>query len=643
MMKKTLLWCGLFGLFSSLANAQEPLKQEGKKTLYQRVLSTPECKLSPEIGGEGNPIPTFSRYYVYARESFQGNSWLKVGPDTQGKTVGWLPENCAVPWNMQMTMTFTNPAGTGRDSLLFFKDRASLESIIDSNQKASDLAVIRSELRNNGSSDVIVSEEPKEFVNFQNQFYLLPVLQGEEVMNSDGLYERVLEIASVTKQDSSNALNKAPEIKKDFKAAVVFVVDASISMDPYLERTKEAIKRIYKYIEEDTAGLANEVKFGLIAFRSNTKAVPGLEFTSRIYADPNQVRNGSDFMSRVADLKQAKVSSSLFDEDAYAGVDQALQEIDWSEFDARHIVLITDAGAIEGDHKLSSTGLSAPQLRLEAENSRIAIHALHLKTKQGVKNHASAKAQYEELTSKQGINEPLYVPVDAGDVIDFGEKVDRLSHSLVDLVRKVKNKDLEAIRNAEQNAKTDIERNMALLGKAMYMEYLGKIHGTQAPSVFKAWISDRDFIKQDVPTAEVRVLLTKSQLSDLAGVVKSIANAGNEGLIAPNEMFNQLRSVAAAMGQDPEKIKSGSSTSIAELGLLGEYLDGLPYRSQITGIDEETWKSMGVAQQEKFVQDLNRKLTHYKRFNEDVDRWISLSDNSDPKDFVYPVPLEALP
>lgn len=642
MMKKTLLWSSLFGLFSAVALAQEPLKQEGKKTLYQRVLSTPECVLSTEIGGEGKPIPAFSRYYIYARENFQGNSWLKVGPDTQGQTVGWLPESCAVPWNMQMTLTFTNPAGTGRDSLLFFKDRASLEKVIDSNQKAEDLTAIRTELKNNGSSETVVAEEPNEFVDFQQQFYLLPVLQGEEVMNNDGLYERVLEVASVTKQDQPNVVNEPKSVvKKDFKAAVVFVIDASISMDPYLNRTKEAVQQIYSRIEEE--GLAEQVKFGLVAFRSNTKAVLGLEYTAKTYVDPNTVKGGMDFMSKVTNLKQASVSSSLFDEDAYAGVDKALQEIDWADFDGRYVVLITDAGAIDGDNKLSSTGLNAQQLRLEAEHKNISLHALHLKTKQGVKNHASAKAQYDELTFNKNLNESLYYPVDAGDVIDFGEQVDNLSQALVSQVQSVKVGNIDQLEQAEQTAKTKIERDAALLGKAMYMAYLGKIHGQQAPSVFKAWISDRDFIKQDIPTAEVRVLLTKSQLSDLAGVVKNIADAGTEGLLAPSEMFNQLRSVAAAMGQDPEKIKSGDSTSIADLGLLGEYLDDLPYRSQISGIDEEMWKSMGVAQQEKFVQDLRRKLTHYKRFNEDVDRWISLSENSDSKDFVYPVPLEALP
>ena len=196
---------------------------------------------------------------------------------------------------------------------------------------------------------------------------------------------------------------------------------------------------------------------------------------------------------------------------------------------------------------------------------------------------------------------------------------------------------------AEPSKENEIEQDAALLGKAMRLAYLGRTNGQAAPPVFKAWISDRDFVKSNIPTAEVRVLLTKAQLSDLSDVVKKISDAANSGLISPDDMFKQLRSVAAAMGQDPSKIKQGTSTKIAELGLLGEYLDGIPYKSQVTGIDEDAWKSMGGQQQEKFIIDLQKKLRLYQTYNADVDRWISLSEGSDPKDNVYPVSLEALP
>lgn len=54
---------------SSLALADDkPLIQEGKKTLFQRVLTTPGCTLSGSAGGApGTAQPTFSRFYVYER------------------------------------------------------------------------------------------------------------------------------------------------------------------------------------------------------------------------------------------------------------------------------------------------------------------------------------------------------------------------------------------------------------------------------------------------------------------------------------------------------------------------------------------------------------------------------------------------
>lgn len=655
-------------LLMAQAYANEPLKQEGKQTLFQRVLSTPTCKLSENTDGNGKAIPAFSRYYVYARQTINGKEWLQVGPDESGKIAGWLDSNCAVPWNIQMTLTFTNPVD--RDRLLFFKDRAGLEKIISSENKAKDVETIRSSLAKNGSSPDIVAQEPETPVDFQKNFYLLPVLQGEEVMNADGLYERILEVASVSKEEKSTITesatgkgkgkgkgnknspnngtdNNANEVT-GFKAAVVFVIDSTISMDPYINRTREAIQKLYERIEKE--GLQEQVRFGLVAFRSSTKAIPGLEYTSKMFVDPNDVKNGKDFMDKVANLKQATVSSKEFSEDAFAGISQALNDVNWNNFGGRYVVLITDAGAIDGDNPISTTGMGAQQLRLEAQHKGVAMYALHLKTPSGKNNHQQAMAQYNDLTFNNYLNKPLYYPVNAGDVNEFGNKVSLLADALTSQVKLAYKGEMSAgssltAKATEQpkETKNEIEQDAVLLGKAMQLAYLGRTNGQSAPPVFKAWISDRDFIKTNLPTAEVRVLLTKAQLSDLSDVVKKIADAANNGLISPDDMFKQLRSVAAAMGQDPNKVKEGSAVKIADLGLLGEYLDGIPYKSQVTGIDEDSWKSMGGQQQEKFIIELQKKLRLYQTYNADVDRWISLVEGSDSKDNVYPVPLEALP
>ena len=106
----------------------------------------------------------------------------------------------------------------------------------------------------------------------------------------------------------------------------------------------------------------------------------------------------------------------------------------------------------------------------------------------------------------------------------------------------------------------------------------------------------------------------------------------------------RLRSVAATMGKDPNQLqKGGKSATLAQMGLMAEYLEGLPYLSEVLSLDEETWKGMEGLEQEKFIRRLNTKLKYYQKYNADADRWVSLAEGSDPRDHVYPVPLEALP
>ncbi|MCX8574190.1 MULTISPECIES: vWA domain-containing protein [unclassified Gilliamella] len=634
--------------------ANEPLKQQGKTTLYQRVLSTPTCELKKDISEvTGQQVPAFSRYYVYERKNQNNQEWLSVGPDSYGKTVGWINGSCAIEWNMQMTLVFTNPVE--RDPLLFFKDKDSLTAIVDSEHPETLLKPIREALNVNQTSPKVIAQEPAEFVDFKNNFYLLPILQGEEVMNGQGFYERILEVASVSKQDklvattqnvkSSTTTQKIDDSTNQvapFKAAIVFVIDSTISMDPYISRTKEAVERVYQHIEKEK--LQDQVKFGLVSFRSSLTASDKLEFVTKVFADPNQVKNREDFKKLSASLKQASVSTAYFAEDSFAGVAQALNDINWNSFGARYMILITDASAIPGDDKLSSTGMDAAQLRLEAQHKGVAIYALHLKTASGEKDHQIAATQYSDLTYNDFIHKSLYYPVNAGNVNEFGQKVDSLAKALAEQV-KLAYKGEASIGNAinAKDGNADMLNDALLLGKAMQLAYLGETNGSKAPSVFKAWIADKDFIKPTIPTAEPRILLTKSQLSDLSDIVSKIANAANDGLISADDMFSQLRSVAAAMGQDPSKLKSNAVTKIADLGLLGEYLDNIPYKSDVTGLDQETWKSMSGLEQEKFIRNLNSKIRYYQKCNADVDRWISLAEGSDPRENVYPIPLEMLP
>lgn len=443
-----LLFAGLLlSAAAPLMAADKPLLQEGKKTLYQRVLTTPTCQLGDSAGASGGKAqPAFTRFYVYQREQAGNAEWLKVGPDSYGKTVGWIKGDCAVPWKMQMTLALTNPAG--RDPLLFFRNKDSLEQLFAKDDPAPLLKPILANMKANGRDPAVAAREPDYAVDLTKNFYLLPVLEAEETFTEKGFQVRLLNVASVSAAESAdkqgadkNATADANTLK-GFSAAVVFVIDSTISMGPYIDRTREAVKRIYDHVEQEK--LLDQVKFGLVAYRSSTKEVPKLEYVSKMYVDPSTVKDGKDFLAKVAELKPATASSSSYDEDTYAGVMQALDQVKWNEFGARYIVLVTDAGAVDGDSKLSSTGLNAEQVRLEAKYRGVAIYSLHLKTPSGSKNHASAEAQYTDLSTNAFLNKPLYYPVDAGNVESFGKMVDSLGDAITAQVKAAYRGDMAA-------------------------------------------------------------------------------------------------------------------------------------------------------------------------------------------------------
>ncbi len=637
-MKKIILATVLLSAVSSLCVSEaSPLLMDGKKSIYERVLTTPECRLKAQTGDQdGKAVPAFTRYYVYERNA----KWLKVGSDTADHIAGYIDSSCAVPWKAQTALMFTNPAGRSRAAVFASKDE--LAALAEDPDGAKKYRELNESLDKQGQASGVIAREPENYVDYQKNFYLLPVLSSSEIMLEDGTYARELEIASVTRQGlkQQSSANDPGRIKA-FKAALVFVIDSSISMQPYIDRTKQAVNSIYRQLEKQH--LQNSVHFGLVSFRSNTQAVPALQYTSKTFVKPGEVSSAKAFEDKVRTLSQAKASSALFDEDAYAGINTALSDIDWSGYGGRYIVLITDAGAISGSDKLSSTKLDSKELRLEARHQGVAVYALHLLTKAGEKagDHDKARSQYEDLTYNEVVQKPLYYQVAAGDVNAFGSMVDSLASSIASQVKLASEGKLGT--GSADMSKSSMDNDLELLGQAMVLAYLGSSGSASAPAFYKGWILDRDLGAPTRSCATPVVLLTKSELSDLKDVTARILDAAGRGILAPDDMFAQLRSAAAAMGRDPNALKSQNSLKLSEMGLLGEYLEDLPYKSRIQELDEDSWSAMGPDEQNRLIEDLEQKLQFYQKCNDDHDRWVKLAKDAPAFESVYPIPLEALP
>ena len=181
------------------------------------------------------------------------------------------------------------------------------------------------------------------------------------------------------------------------------------------------------------------------------------------------------------------------------------------------------------------------------------------------------------------------------------------------------------------------------VGRAMVLAFLGRQQGVKSPPMYESWASDRDVRNREIPAFTVRVLLTKNQLSDLQSTVRRLLEAYEKTQLDPGSFFNQLRSAAAAMVRDPSRLGQGKAKNLEEAGLMGEYLEGLPYQSQLMRIDFSGWTNMSVGQQQAVIDNMKSLVALYQRFHDDVDRWVKLNPAASDGDKVFPVPIDSLP
>jgi hypothetical protein len=450
---------------------------------------------------------------------------------------------------------------------------------------------------------------------------------------------RVVKVASVTRDPPATVVSDAPSKDSaitNFNSAVVFVIDATSSMQPYIDRTRKAMEEVLRQAEE--AKVSNRIRFGLVAYQDDPAKAKGVEYLSKIFADPSQTATREQFMAAMQSLKATPTSTRAFAEDAYAAIDQALRQINWQRFGGRYIVYITDASAREGNSPLASTRLATAQMRTHAQERGVAIYALHLRTPEGKNDHAIAEAQFKNLTAWPGKG-ALYFPVEAGDPAKFEADVKRMAQALVEQVR-APEKTLQAKEPAKGDA---MQASVDAVGRAMVLSYLGREQGVKSPAMFEAWASDRDVRNRELPSFTVRVLLSKNQLSDLQKTVRELSGAYEKTQLDPANFFNQLRSAAVAMGRDPSKLGQGKARNLEDAGLMAEYLDGLPYQSPVMSTSFDAWKNMSVGQAQEVVDRLKSLVLLYQRFHDDVDRWVKLNPNASDDDRVFPVPIDSLP
>ncbi len=631
----------LTSCFASLALAATPLLMEGKKTLYQRVLTHPGGQLRQAPGGQplAKSPPAFSVLYVYERQTVNGEPWVQVGASSSSPE-GWMAASQLSDWKQTLVLKFAERSG--RQPVLFFRTQSPLTTVINDAAPAQRVQALLTQAQaakaGQGSAGELVALEPVEEAVAQSRFYLLPIFNFTEAYTPGGQPVQLLQVASIDPGGGLQTMTAPPP--RALKTAMAFVIDTTLSMGPYIDRTRQIIAQLYDAIA--AAGLSDKVSFGLVAYRNSVAKTPGLEYVSRIYANLDEGQDREQFLDLIQSVQDTKVSSHSFNEDAFAGIMDALEKMDWSDYGARILFLITDAGSLRGNDPFSATGMNEAQILAAAQRQQVKIFVLHLLTPQGVKNHALAENQYRQLSAEANPRiGDLYVPIPTGDVEYFGKEMKHLASVYTQLVRDVAaGKPL----NPPPPAKpiTDPQAKAEALGYAIQMDFLGRTRNSQAPKVVSAWVADHDLADPAQPAFQVCILLSKHQLNELQRGLKAVVDAAIKTRVSPQNFFQEVATAAAHLSRDPDRMGQKASGNLYESGLLGEFLEGLPYKSKVLGITQELWLSWSVGEQQDFIDELESKIKGYEKIHNDTAHWISFG-NAAPGDAVYRVPLSELP
>lgn len=615
------------------SDVRRPQLVEGTSAVYQRVLTLPGGNLFDQPGGrEGVELWPLQPVYVYSDR----DGWLEVGRSVLKGPEGWIEETASVPWHHNIVGAFTN-RGDDRPRQLMFESNEGLSEVLN-HQAMLDVAKRYREAAVGGApeegSDVLTIE-PETFKDITNDFYLMPVLQFREIRHPmNRRRSLVMELASVTEENTPGATGPV-----DLRTGVVFVIDTTMSMQPFIHDTLQAVRKIVDSIAAGEAG--DSVSFGLIGFRDNPDNRPGTEYRTKIYAPLVYGAAPDAFLDSLSNMKAMTTSTWGFEEDSISGLRRAINDMEWQvvgehDFAGRLIILITDAGPKASDDPNAGSDMNSEALRQLASENDVGIATIHIKSSAGRFNHELAEAEYRRLSRFMHTPEEMYFPVDASGA-PFQQGIQRVVTAIVNGVA-------DEQRIDYQQAGEESEDSLGGVGPAMRLAYLGRRGGEAPPSFLRGWTTDRGLEQPNLFAVEPRVLVTRNQMATMVEVMRQIVDISRETELQGEEssFFDSLRGIVTQMSGDPARAVAEDFDTLAIA--IGEFLTLLPYidQSPVMGLTEREWLN-SPAKRREIVLNLEAKLELYQDYYNTEQFWTALYDGAPEGEQVFAMPFSALP
>lgn len=604
------------------------------------------------------PLYIFDRRDADYSDPAEPRGWYLVGETVAGEPLGWMQARDVVEWRQALVVAFTHP-GVGeeeRHPVLMFQDRESLKAVLQSPTLAEDAEQLYQQvdaaLEGGPAAPMgVVSMEPKSFIDIREQFYLMPVLQFEETAVFDD-ETRLLHIAAVTQdragEGGSDLLDdpgyRETVARGELQDAVagalgvdiVFVMDMTGSMQPFIDQVTQAMGDLARFIAQEN--VAERIRFGLVGFRDSIALLPELEFTALNFTP--RLLPVDEFVNTVGSVIVESPIDHDFEEEVFAGVQEALGSA-WNEPSLRFFVLVGDASQHFIGHPQNTTNIDAETLRQQLNTEKINLIALHLISDRYPQDEPYARAQFTALAANPGMETPAYIRIDVNDQQSYLQAVKTIGENLSLMMGLLARGDVEGLgaMAAGGGPAASVDALSKQLGYAALVPYLGR--ESRPPRDITAWVVDRDMVRPEASSLEVRVLLTRQQLNDLIIALEAVLKSVKQAEVTQSKFFEALSGIAVTTAKG-EAIDYTKAEDLKDTGLFEPWLQSLPYKSTVLSLSDEFYAALTMEEKAGFEIGLESKLSFYQELM-NSDKWIALNDKDPPLEHVYPMELGSLP
>jgi serine/threonine-protein kinase PpkA len=138
--------------------------------------------------------------------------------------------------------------------------------------------------------------------------------------------------------------------------------------------------------------------------------------------------------------------------------------------------------------------------------------------------------------------------------------------------------------------------------------------------------------------------VTKTQLSLLRKQLTAIFENAQQSFLKDDakNFFQSILSAAAQITRDPNSFTGSPGKNLAQTGVMGEFLEGLPYKSAIMNLTEEEWYQKSTGEQKSILNHLEARIKLYEEYDRDNTNWEGFG-SPNRNEWVYRIPLDMLP